>query len=311
LYSDQTWTGAPKIGSSNYSLSYVRPLGTKTQALMSLGFGVVKPVEFQGIAKNIRTNQFQAVGLINHRLIDLYDRDLSMSGQFSFLRSNLYLNDRELPSVIPDLIRKPQSGYIRLSLEANKISRAAVTNAQFNLTQAVSGSTPDAQLGTLSEVGITPDNSRTVGAVLSNTFLIRKGMQLRVSFAAQKALGPLVNSMRFQIGADSGLIGVPSTVLSGENGFQATSELLVPLGTVRSWTLSLKPFYGYGAVSSQSGISNSMTTYGTLLSLSNPSKRLTIDVGWTGNSSTQPLIQEAWQQWSLGQGLFTRAAITF
>ena len=311
LYVDKTWSGGPQTGSINYSLSYTKPLGIKTDATASLGFGRIKPIELGGVAKNFRTNQFQAIGIVRRKLIDSYDHDVSMFGQFSFLRSNLYLNDQELPTVVPNLIRKPQSGYVRLGVEANKISRGAVSSAQLYVTQAVSGSSPDDQLRTLKEIGITPGQSNAVGAAISNVFLFKNGMQLRLSLAGQKAFGPLVTSMLFQLGADSGLIGLPSTVLNGDNGLQATTELLVPLGSINKWPLALKPFYGYGAISSQEGGSVSISSFGTLLSLTNPSGRLSFDVGWTGNVNSQPLIEEAWQDWSLAQGLITRATLSF
>ena len=234
-----------------------------------------------------------------------------MFGQFSFLRSNLYLHDKELPSVVPNLIRKPQSGYVKLGVEANKISRGAVSSAQLYVTQAVAGSTPDDQLGTLKDIGITPEQSTAVGAAISSIFLFKNGMQLSLSLAGQKAFGPLMTSMLFQIGADSGLMGLPSTVLSGENGLQATTELMVPLGSINQWPIALKPFYGYGVVSSQGAESRSISSFGTLLSLTNPSRKLSFDVGWTGNISSQPLIERSWQNWSLAQGLITRATLSF
>jgi hypothetical protein len=69
--------------------------------------------------------------------------------------------------------------------------------------------------------------------------------------------------------------------------------------------------YGYGAISSQEGESVSISSFGTLLSLTNPSGRLSFDVGWTGNINSQPLIEKAWQDWSLAQGLMTRATLNF
>jgi hemolysin activation/secretion protein len=311
VYADQTWSGGPEIGSINYSLSYTKPLGIKTEATASLGFGRFKPIELEGVAKNFRTNQFQAIGIVKRKLIDSYDHDVSIFGQFSFLRSNLYLNDKELPSVVPNLIRKPQSGYIRLGLEANKINRGAVSSAMLYAVQAVAGSTPEDQLGTLKDIGITPEQSNAVGAAINNVFLFKNGMQLRLSLAGQKAFGPLVTSMLFQLGANSGLIGLPSTVLSGENGLQATTELLVPLGSINQWPIALKPFYGYGVVSSQEGESRSISSFGTMLSLTNPSRKLSFDVGWTGNVSSQPLIERSWQSWSLAEGLITRATLSF
>ena len=311
VYADQTWSGGPEHGSINYSLSYTKPLGIKTEATASLGFGRIQPIELEGVAKNFRTNQFQAIGIVKRKLIDSYNHDLSIFGQFSFLRSNLYLNDKELPSVVPNLIRKPQSGYVRLGLEANNINRGAVSSAILYAVQAVAGSTPDDQLGTLKDIGITTGQSNAVGAAINNVFLFNNGMQLRLSLAGQKAFGPLVTSMLFQLGANSGLIGLPSTVLSGESGLQATTELLVPLGSINLWPIALKPFYGYGAVTNQEAERRTISSFGALLSLTNPSRKLSFDVGWTGNVSSNPLIERSWQNWSLAQGLITRATLSF
>lgn len=311
LYTDKTWTGSPKAGSSTYSLSYIMPMGHRTNGTVSLGMSTIKPIEFGGLASQFRTNQFQFTGLLNRTLIDSYDRELTLFGQYSFTRSNLYLNGEELPSIIPNLIRKPQNGYIKLGLDANKINRRSILNGQLFISQAIPASIPADQTNALNSIGVSAKHSTAIGASVSTQMVLNGGLRFKAGLAGQKSLGRLVNSMRFQVGAVSGLMGLPSTVLSGEDGIQVAGEFLIPISKVNGWSLAFKPFVGIGAVTSRAEPSTTIGSYGTLLNLSNPSGQLSLDVGWTGHAHDSGLLDNLWDDWNLSQGLITRGTLSF
>ena len=311
LVGEKTWTGIPQTGSSTYSISYSTPLVHKTSGVLSVGFSRMKPVELGGIASGFRTNQVQITGLINHKFIDSYDRDLSIFGQLSFSRSNLYLNGDELPSIIPDLIRKPQSSYLKVGMEANKINRRSIHNAQLFVMQAIPASIPDDQIQALRRIDTNPANSTAIGASISTLLLLDKGIRLKAGLAGQKSFGNLINTMRFQIGADSGLTGLPSTALSGDDGLQATAIGTVPIHTIKGWSFAVKPFVGIGAVRLWDQWSDTIGSYGALLNITNPSSRFSMDVGWTGQVNQNDNLDELWEHWSLGHGLISRASLRF
>jgi len=311
LFGEKTWTGAPQAGSSTYSISYSGPVGTKTSAALSVGFSRMKPIELGGIASGFRTNQYQLTGLINHKFIDSYDRDLSAFGQLSYSRSNLYLNGDELPPITPDLIRKPQSSYAKVGLEANKINRKSIHNAQLFVMQAVPGSIPDDQRQSLKLIDTSPEQSNAIGGSISSLFLLDNGIRIKTDLAGQKSFGRLINTMRFQIGAASGMTGLPSTAISGDDGFQATATGIVPIHKVKGWRVALKPFIGVGAVNLWDRWSNLIGSYGALINVTNPSSQFSIDIGWAGDLSQDGDLDTLWKNWSLGQGLISRASLRF
>ena len=80
------------------------------------------------------------------------------------------------------------------------------------------------------------NRSNAIGASISNLFLLDQGIRIKATLAGQKSLGPLVSSMRFQIGADSGLLGLPSTATGGDDGIQATTEAFIPINRIKGWS---------------------------------------------------------------------------
>ena len=117
--------------------------------------------------------------------------------------------------------------------------------------------------------------------------------------------------MRFQIGADSGLTGLPSTALSGDDGLQATAIGTVPIHTINGWSFAVKPFVGIGAVRLWDQWSDTIGSYGALLNITNPSSRFSMDLGWTGQVNQDDNLDELWEHWSLGHGLISRASLRF
>ena len=314
LFSEKSWTGIPQTGSSSYSASYTNPISPTIDATLSLGFSKSKPIELEGLARNFRTNQYQITGLIRKNLIDNYNQTLSFFGQYSHSRSNLYLNGKELPDIIPGLIRRPQSGSVKVGLNGTKINRRSIQTARIALTQASAWSTPGDQISALEQLDISPDRSRAIGGELTSLFLLNRGIRVQTGVTAQKSLGRLVNSMRFQVGADSGLVGLPGSALGGEDGIQLTADAYIPIMQVRGWQLAFKPLIGYAALASKTSgeiTRSSATIYGAQFSASNPSRTISVDVGLTGTILSDDQLNDAWSDWNLAQGLLLKTSIGF
>ena len=306
FYSDHSFTGSPELGSSTYSTSYVSPIGRDTTATLSIGFSKTEPIELSGLTKDFRTNQFQITGLINSKLLDSYDSSVGIYGQISYNRSNLYLDDKELPDIVPDLIRKPQNGYVKLGLDASKINQRSIHNGRIFISQALSTVIPNEQQESLESIDIKPNQARAIGASLDNLFAFNNGIRVKASLAAQKALAPLVGSMRFQVGADSGLLGLPGSIASGDSGLQLNAEGFVPIAAISGWNLGLKPFAGFASLSTETPLgerSNSVGAAGAMLNITNPTRDLSLEIGWARQYSNRKPVKQAWETWSLGHGL--------
>ena len=306
FYSDHSWTGNPELGSSTYSTSYVTPIGRDTTATVSVGFSKTEPIELNGVSKDFRTNQFQITGLTRYRFLDSYDTSVGLYGQVSYNRSNLYLEGKELPDIVPDLIRKPQNGYLKLGIEASKINQQSIHSGRVFISQALAGVIPDVQQQSLDSIGIDSNQARAIGASLDNQFVLNNGVRIKASLAAQKALAPLVGSMRFQVGADSGLIGLPGSIASGDSGIQLNAEGFIPLAQTSGWKLGLKPFAGFATLSTETQLgeqSNTVGAAGAMLNITNQTRQMSFDIGWTQQYSDRQEVKQAWENWSLGHGL--------
>jgi len=306
FYSDHSWTGNPELGSSTYSTSYVTPIGRDATATVSVGFSKTEPIELSGLSKDFRTNQFQITGLARYQFLDSYDTGVGLYGQVSYNRSNLYLEGKQLPDIVPDLIRKPQNGYFKLGLEASKINQQSIHSGKVFFSQALAGVIPNDQQQSLDSIGIDSNQARSIGASLDNQFVLKNGVRIKASMAAQKALAPLVGSMRFQVGADSGLVGLPGSIASGDSGIQLNAEGFIPLAQTSGWNLGLKPFAGFATLSTETPLgerSNSVGATGAMLNITNQTRQWSFDIGWAYQYSDRIEVKQAWENWSLGHGL--------
>ena len=306
FYSDHSWTGNPELGSSTYSTSYVTPIGRDATATVSVGFSKTEPIELSGLSKDFRTNQFQITGLARYQFLDSYDTGVGLYGQVSYNRSNLYLEGRQLPDIVPDLIRKPQNGYFKLGLEASKINQQSIHSGRVFFSQALAGVIPNDQQQSLDSIGIDSNQARSIGASLDNQFVLKNGVRIKASVAAQKALAPLVGSMRFQVGADSGLVGLPGSIASGDSGIQLNAEGFIPLAQTSGWNLGLKPFAGFATLSTETPLgerSNTVGATGAMLNITNQTRQWSFDIGWAYQYSDRIEVKQAWENWSLGHGL--------
>ena len=306
FYSDHSWTGNPELGSSTYSTSYVTPIGRDATATVSVGFSKTEPIELSGLSKDFRTNQFQITGLARYQFLDSYDTGVGLYGQVSYNRSNLYLEGKQLPDIVPDLIRKPQNGYFKLGLEASKINQQSIHSGKVFFSQALAGVIPNDQQQSLDSIGIDSNQARSIGASLDNQFVLKNGVRIKASVAAQKALAPLVGSMRFQVGADSGLVGLPGSIASGDSGIQLNAEGFIPLAQTSGWNLGLKPFAGFATLSTETPLgerSNTVGATGAMLNITNQTRQWSFDIGWAYQYSDRIEVKQAWENWSLGHGL--------
>ena len=306
FYSDHSWTGNPELGSSTYSTSYVTPIGRDATATVSVGFSKTEPIELSGLSKDFRTNQFQITGLARYLFLDSYDTGVGLYGQVSYNRSNLYLEGKQLPDIVPDLIRKPQNGYFKLGLEASKINQQSIHSGKVFFSQALAGVIPNDQQQSLDSIGIDSNQARAIGASLDNQFVLKNGVRIKASVAAQKALAPLVGSMRFQVGADSGLVGLPGSIASGDSGIQLNAEGFIPLAQTSGWNLGLKPFAGFATLSTETPLgerSNTVGATGAMLNITNQTRQWSFDIGWAYQYSDRIEVKQAWENWSLGHGL--------
>ena len=133
---------------------------------------------------------------------------------------------------------------------------------------------------------------------LSNTLMFKANV------AGQFAVHPLMPSMGFVVGADQGLIGLPSQWISGDSGWLCSAELPGTFAEGRQGTFQLVPYLGGGGVqteASQIEESNSVISYGLFVRYQNKKKNFNLDIGVVDNTTLRP---QSTSSVLLNQGLY-------
>ena len=117
--------------------------------------------------------------------------------------------------------------------------------------------------------------------------------------------------MGFSLGSNTGLRGLPGTVISGDNGWLGTAEVVITPWRKDLQAIQLIPFVGYGGYES----TRFNTTFGDDIGSTGLIARY-INAGWQLELGwvTTFLDQDnpgLWNDWVLGHGLHTKVRYSF
>jgi hemolysin activation/secretion protein len=122
--------------------------------------------------------------------------------------------------------------------------------------------------------------------------------------------------MRFSLGADTGLRGLPGQLISGDNGWLGTAELSWTFWSRRNQGLQLVPFIGAGGVSTtfqnqgfHGRFSDNVGAGGVFVRWLAGQHWIT-EIGWVKQFSTENNA-DAWNNWLLGNGLYAKLNYRF
>jgi hemolysin activation/secretion protein len=111
--------------------------------------------------------------------------------------------------------------------------------------------------------------------------------------------------MQFTLGSDAGLRGLPAQLISGDDGWLGTGEVVWTFWQNERHALQLVPFLGVGWIRTElPGVSFSDTVGGGGVLLRwLRGENWNVEAGWVGNFSADDNLG-VWQDWALGQGLY-------
>ena len=122
--------------------------------------------------------------------------------------------------------------------------------------------------------------------------------------------------MRFSLGSDVGLRGLPSQLISGDNGWLGTAELSWTFWSRRNQGLQLVPFIGAGGVSTtfqnqgfHDRFSDNVGAGGVFVRWLSGQHWIT-EIGWVKQFSTENNA-DVWNNWLLGNGLYAKLNYRF
>lgn len=118
--------------------------------------------------------------------------------------------------------------------------------------------------------------------------------------------------MRFTLGSDVGLRGLPGQLVSGDSGWLSTAELAWTFWQNPHHSLQLVPFVGAGGIRTSIPGGRITDTVGSagLLVRWQAEPAWVMELGWVDQFSTDD-SDGPWNDWALGKGLYGRVQYRF
>ena len=312
VYGELDATDTPELGAAITSLSYTYPFSDTVSLTGGFGFSRRNLVELPAPVDGFSTSQYQALAQLEWVFRESLSQRWSLFAGYSNSRSNTYEQDTALPAAVPESVRSPAGGYLRFGINGSGLSRQASWNGSAYLLQGVTAATPAVQRQQLAEAGIAVGAATAIGGFLSGSWSVAPRWQVNLRTAAQLAFAPLTSSMQFTLGSDVGLRGLPGQLISGDSGWLASTEVAWTFWNGKSSALQLVPFIGAGGIRTNfnGGSFGDTVGAGGLLVRWLASNNWTVEMGWAQPFSTTDNLG-VWNDWLLGQGLYTRVNYRF
>ena len=305
--------GDPELGSTITSLSYTYPFTDKLSATGSFGYSRRQLVEAPGVSRELEFKSLQGFGQLNYEFHRSNTQIWSAFAGLSVNRKDSYLEGKSIPLIIgggeDGWLR---SGYLRLGVNgAGRIGRTTWSANLYGL-QGIAGISTDDQLKELNFFGVSPGEARALGGILSTSSALTPTLNLKLTASGQVAFNELPNSLGFSIGSDTGLKGLPGSLLSGDNGWLGSAEFSWTFWNNQHHALQLSPFLGMGGISTTRGsltVDDTIGAGGIVLRWLQ-GQHWTVELGWTDqfNDGDNPGF---WNDWLIGDGLYADVRYRF
>jgi hemolysin activation/secretion protein len=312
LYGELDATGSPELGAAITSLSYTFPFSDSFSLTGGFGYSRRNLVELPAPVDGFSTSQYQALAQFEWVFRESLSQRWSLFAGYSNTRSNTYDQDTVLPAAVPESVRSPTNGYLRLGVNGSGLSRFGGWNGSAYLLQGIAAATPAVQRQELAEAGIAVGEATALGGFLSASWTVAPRWQINLRTAGQVAFAPLTSSMQFTLGSDVGLRGLPGQLISGDSGWLASTEAVWTFWDSKSSALQLVPFIGAGGIRSSfnGGFFGDTVGAGGLLLRWLANNNWALELGWAQPFSTTD-NRGVWNDWLLGQGLYTKVNYRF
>lgn len=314
LYGEFDFAGSfqPDLGAVISSLSYTYPVADQFNLTGSIGYSRRNLVELPAPLDQYSTRQFQGLGQLEWVISETLTQRWGAFAAVSLNTIDNYLAGSALPSIVPEVQRSPQSGFLRVGLSGSGLLPSLGWSGNLYVLQGIGALTPTVQLDELALAGISPGRATAVGGLVSAAWGFAPRWQLNVRTGAQWAFNPLGSSMQFTLGSDVGLRGLPGQLISGDNGWLGSGELAWTFWQNRSQALQLVPFFGYGGVNTRvQGLSFSDSVgSGGVLTRWLAGERWTLEAGWVDQFAINDNIGP-WANWPLADGFYGKIHYRF
>ena len=306
--------GQLELGSTLLSATYTYPLSDNWNLTGSVGYSHSNFVEFKGDQHKLNFRTLQ--GMIQ------FDTVLHQGDSYSWTAAAGISGSRTASfqgnSSIGLVAGGGEDGWMRsgnfkLSSSISGITGPAGWSANGYFLQGFPGLTKDEHLHNLDLDGIEIGRARVVGGLVNLTWLAAPNISMNLSGAGQVAFNRIPSSMGFSLGSDVGLIGLPGSIASGDNGWLAVGELIWTVWKNENDTkqLQLIPYIGKGGLHTEIAdvtLEDDVGSGGLIARYTHD--RWQVELGWVNTFDTDD-NPGFWNDWWLGHGIHTKLRYAF
>ena len=317
IYGELDSDAKPDLGQAIGSLSYTLPVSNSLNLTGAFGYSRRNLTEFQtNGAPMVSTSQYQGTGQLEWVLREDLWRRWSISASLTESRTNLYFDDKvPFPLDYPSSVAAPVTGFAKLAVNGSGGGNQISWGISSYLLQGIPALSPGDQQSQFRDAGIDISSATAFGVYGAVSLMLTPSLNLQLTGAGQLANNPLTPSMRFVLGSDTGLRGLPGQLISGDSGWLGSSELAWTFWKSKTQSLALVPFFGYGSVSTDNRVSDILSYHdnigsGGLLLRWLYGRKLLFEFGWAEQFATSG-NSGPWEDWALGKGFYGKVRYRF
>ena len=313
LYGEGNADSDPEFGAGIGSISYTLPLSDNINFTGSFGASRRNFVEASGLSHGLSFRQYQGLGQFQWTFAENDNQSWYAFAGISANHNNSYLNDESVPLILGGgLDGDLTTGYLRLGVGNGGQYGSWAWSGQVYGLQGLAGFSSTDELRNLGFFGVNPGESRALGGIITNGWSLSRTLQLSLRAAGQISFNELTNDMGFSLGSDTGLRGLPGTLISGDDGWLASTELSWTFWQKDQNAFQLVPFIGMGGISTTRDditISDTIGSGGMMLRWLN-GQHWSVELGWIEQFNADNNTQ-IWDDWLLGNGLYGKVRFRF
>ena len=312
IYGELSGDLSDQLGSGIISLTYRYPFADTVSLTTSLGYSKNKQIELEEPLDGLATDQLQGLVQLDWAMVETLQSSWSSFVGISINDNKTTLDNRSLPSVVPEIVREPRTSYLKVGVNGSHQFKTSSLSTSVFFLQGLNSFSNDRQINEWDAAGITPTSARALGGVVSGSRWLTPTLRLNAKAAAQIASNPLLPSMQFSLGSDIGLRGLPGQLISGDSGWVTTAELPWTLWKNDEQAVQLVPFFGVGGVSTTIDATSFKDTLGSTGAFIRylPNSNWIIELGYAHQFETDD-NPGPWDDWVLDDGLYAKASFQF
>ena len=312
IYGELSGDLSDQLGSGIISLTYRYPFADTVSLTTSLGYSKNKQIELEEPLDGLATDQLQGLVQLDWAMVETLQSSWTSFVGISINDNKTTLDNRSLPNVVPEIVRKPRTSYLRFGINSSHLFKTSSLSTSAYFLQGLNSFSNDRQINEWDAAGITPTSARALGGVVSGSSWLTPTLRLNAKAAAQIASNPLLPSMQFSLGSDIGLRGLPGQLISGDSGWVTTAELPWTLWKNDEQAVQLVPFFGVGGVSTTIDATSFKDTLGSTGAFIRylPNSNWIIELGYAHQFETDD-NPGPWDDWVLDDGLYAKASFQF